>query len=515
MTRADTCAAGIHERFVECARLGPERVAIAMPGEREITYAELDYRSDLLADRLGAVGVQRGEVVGLHVRRSAEAVIGILGILKAGGAYVPVDPDYPDARVRYLFEDSAVAVVVADTATAPQVGAERVVVPVDGPLPPAGPSLRRPSPTAGAELAYVIYTSGSTGPPKGVAVEHRQVLRLFEATRDDLRFSPDDRWCLFHSLSFDFSVWELWGALLHGGCLVLLSKTAARTSATLIDLLVAGGITVLNQTPSAFQQLQTALLKRRAQLPALRLVVFGGERLDVRLLERWIARFGDDAPRLVNMYGITETTVHVTRRRVTVADLDAAGGSSPIGDALPDLQVHLLDERGEPVPDGVPGEIYVAGAGLARGYLGRPALTAERFVAARSGGGLRWYRSGDRAVRREGELVYLGRTDDQLAVRGFRIEPGEIEECLGRMPSVARAVITPRLFAAGDVRLVAHVLPTNPVEPGSAAAQSLATAAAAHVRTHLPRHLRPFRFVVVDDFPMTAQGKVDRDALVV
>jgi amino acid adenylation domain-containing protein len=385
-------------------------------------------------------------------------------------------------------------------------------------VPPAPLGHGRPAVVTGHDLAYVIYTSGSTGAPKGVAVEHRSVVRLFEQTEPWFHFGDQDIWSLFHSISFDFSVWEIWGALLHGGRLVLLPEAASRSPALLTSLLRSERVTVLNQTPSAFRQLLTVMFAAGAEPGAtaglaLRLVIFGGERLDPRMLAPWISRHGDRQPALVNMYGITETTVHCTYRRITTADLDG-NGASPIGVPLPDLRVHLLDSDGRPVPDGMPGEMYVAGAGLARGYLNRTQLTSERFLAA--GGRLgeeRLYRTGDRALRRPGgDLVYLGRTDDQMKIRGFRIEPGEIEVCLSRLPGLAGVVVTTRDFGDGDVRLVAYLVPTAAAAAGERDA-ALCAAAEQHARATLPRHLRPSVYKVIPEIPMTLQGKVDRDAL--
>ncbi len=514
----------LHTIFSERARSAPDRIALSAP-EGPVSYGELDARSDRLAARLVGLGVRPGVLVGLSARRSAEAVVAMLGILKAGGAYVAIDPDYPTPRFDYLLADSAVPIVVtAKDTLGPLSGRHPALVWVDtegNPAVPGAPPARTGprSEPSGNDLAYVIYTSGSTGEPKGVMVEHRNVVRLFESTQPWFRFDENDTWSLFHSISFDFSVWEIWGALLHGGRLVLLPETVSRSPEHMVALLRRERVTVLNQTPSAFHQLLTVLFDESDQATtsglALRLVIFGGERLDPRMLAPWVERHGDRTPELVNMYGITETTVHCTYRPVRAADVTQGDGVSPIGVPLPDLRVYVLDEQGQPQPDGVPGEMYVAGAGLARGYLNRPELTASRFVPSPPPlGEERLYRSGDRAMRQpDGELVYLGRMDDQLKIRGYRIEPGEIEECLARIPDVARAVAASREFGDGDVRLVAYLLPVRPIDRQGQEAYRLAEAAERHARRELPRHLRPFRYVIVPEFPMTLQGKVNRDAL--
>ncbi|KOV27865.1 hypothetical protein ADK60_19310, partial [Streptomyces sp. XY431] len=319
--------------------------------------------------------------------------------------------------------------------------------------------------------AYVIYTSGSTGTPKGVTIPHQNVVRLFGAAEE---FGADDVWTLFHSYAFDFSVWELWGALLHGGRLVVVPADVTRSPVDFLKLLVAERVTVLNQTPSAFYQLlqaDRAHPELGAQL-ALRRVVFGGEALDPGRLADWYQRHADDAPVLVNMYGITETTVHVTHGALDREAAAAATGSSPIGRELADLRCHVLDGLLQPLPAGAVGELYVSGAGLARGYLGRPGLTGQRFVACPFGpAGTRMYRTGDLARRREdGSLEFLGRADAQVKVRGFRIELGEIESVLARHEGVAQAAVVVREDRPGDKRLVAYLVAADRTAPAEQAA---------------------------------------------
>ncbi|MER7188093.1 amino acid adenylation domain-containing protein, partial [Streptomyces hyaluromycini] len=371
-----------------------------------------------------------------------------------------------------------------------------------GPLRPE--ELRRPLDPD--HPAYVTYTSGSTGRPKGVVTTHANVVRLFSTTRDRFGFGADDVWTLFHSAAFDFSVWEIWGALLHGGRLVVVPYDVSRSPERFLRLLADERVTVLSQTPSAFHQLAAAEQERHADAArlALRTVVFGGEALQPARLADWRRRHGPDGPALVNMYGITETTVHVTH-----VDLGPEhDADSVIGVPLADLRVHLLDERLRPVPPGMVGEMYVAGPGLGRGYLGRPGLTTERFVADPQGQpGDRMYRTGDLARRDVyGRLSYIGRSDDQVKVRGFRIEPGEIESALAACPGVALAAVALTEEREDDQRLVAFVVAEEGADPAPEDVR-------AAVRDRLPDHMVPSRVVRVDALPLTVNGKLDRAAL--
>jgi amino acid adenylation domain-containing protein len=513
----------LDELFLRQAAATPDAVAVTCEGE-SWTYAELRRRAGEVAARLGALGVRAETPVALCLERSPDQVAAILGVLAAGGAYVPLDPSLPAERLAWLLEDAAAPVVVTTSALLarlpePRPAAVCLDLPLQGAasLPQRFPTSERDARTA----AYVIYTSGSTGLPKGVVVTHDDVRRLFAAARERFDFAADDVWTLFHSYAFDFSVWEIWGALLHGGRLVIVPRTASRSPEELLRLLRAERVTVLNQTPSAFRhlvrarELAAAAEDSEGGAPlALRWVIFGGEALDPRTLQPWIDRHGDERPALVNMYGITETTIHVTWRRIERRDAAGARSfASPVGRPLADLEVLLLDRRGEPVPLGVPGEIHVGGPGLARGYLGRPALTAERFVPHPWGGttasGARLYRSGDLARRRPaGDLEVLGRTDQQVKVRGFRIEPAEIEAALAAHPGVAMSAVVARPDATGEHRLAAYV-----VGVADAAEAPLAAGLRAFLKERLPEHMIPSAFVPLASLPLNANGKLDRAAL--
>ncbi|CAJ7972249.1 non-ribosomal peptide synthetase [Burkholderia pseudomallei] len=542
----------IHQLFEAQVDRKPEAIALTFEGQR-LSYAELNARANRLAHYLQARGVGPGRLVALCAERGIEMVVGLLAILKAGGAYVPLDPAYASDRLRGIVEDSQPALVLADAVGRAALGE------LDGALPVIDletDALRwREMPATNPEvasqhvhhLAYVIYTSGSTGRPKGVMVEHAQVVRLFGATQAWFGFDERDVWTLFHSYGFDFSVWEMWGALLHGGRLVIVPTEVTRTPSAFFALLCAEGVTVLNQTPSAFQALMSAQEEReeaagnieRANVVAhrLRYVIFGGEALEPRTLASWYARHGERT-QLVNMYGITETTVHVTYYALRAEDAMRLG-ASPIGVRIPDLQLYVLDARREPVPMGVTGELYVGGAGVARGYLNRPELTRERFIDDPFVAGGRLYKTGDLARwRTDGSLEYLGRNDFQVKIRGFRIELGEIEAQLAKVAGVREVVVLARDSAA-EVRDSAteHATP-NALSPSpetstaTAAATATATATATEKRLvayytgdadvaalraqaaqHLPSYMVPSAYVRLDAWPLTPNGKLDRRAL--
>jgi amino acid adenylation domain-containing protein len=512
----------LHEVFAAQARRAPGAVAVVHEGER-LTYGDLDRRAERLARRLRPLLGGREPRVAIYLERSAGLVVAMVAALKAGAAYVPLDPAYPRERIELLLRDSGAPVVVTEASLAGSLPAyQGEVLDLEGAGGGEGergaagvPSGQASSAALAASPAYVIYTSGSTGTPKGVVVSHWNVVRLFAATREWFRFDAGDVWTLFHSCAFDFSVWEVWGALLHGGRLVVVPYWVSRTPEAFRELLRRERVTVLNQTPSAFYQL--ARLEQAGgephRLDFLRWVIFGGEALEPAKLAAWLARYGESSPRLINMYGITETTVHVTFRPLSRADLQPAA-ASPIGVPLPDLRVHLLDRRGQPVPHGFPGEICVAGDGLALGYLGRPDLTALRFVpdpfGATAGG--RLYRSGDLGRRRPGtaseELEYLGRADRQVKIRGFRIEPGEIEATLVAHPGLANAAVLARPAGEGPPQLIAYVVAAPGAAPPPAAGELREFLAA-----KLPAYMIPARFLTLAALPLTPHGKLDRQAL--
>ncbi|NWE86102.1 amino acid adenylation domain-containing protein, partial [Pseudomonas edaphica] len=486
----------IHAQVEAHAAAQPNAIALRFDTQR-ITYRQLNERANQVAHRLLAEGIRPDDRVAICVERGPEMIIGLLGILKAGAGYVPIDPAYPLERIAYTLADSAPVAVLVQADTQHLVGdltridlnslrAESIVNPRVALSP--------------AHLAYVIYTSGSTGLPKGVMIEHRHVARLFTATEHWFGFNANDVWALFHSFAFDFSVWEIWGALMHGGQLLIVPQLVSRSPDECYALICDAGVSILNQTPSAFRQLIAA---QSAQAHSLRQVIFGGEALEPGMLKPWYARAINAGTQLVNMYGITETTVHVTYRALEAADAQLVG-VSPIGVRIPDLQLYVLDARREPLPMGVVGELYVGGAGVARGYLNRDQLNAERFLADPATG-LRMYKTGDLGrLLADGSVEYLGRNDDQVKIRGFRIELGEIEATLASANGVRDAVVIAREDEPGDKRLVAYVIAER--ELGAAELRD-------HLLLSLAEYMVPSAFVLLDQFPLTTNGKLDRKAL--
>ncbi|MBQ3300577.1 MAG: amino acid adenylation domain-containing protein [Eggerthellaceae bacterium] len=511
--RAVTGAAPVvclHRLFQQQVARWPDNVALIHEGIR-LSYRELNERANRLANYLRTSGVRTGDFVGLFVERSVDMVVSILAVLKAGAAYVPMDTYNPAARTRHMLDDSGVTWIITHQdlqsrlpSTTAQVLHLDASGHAEGIARCSAMDLQDTAVTS-AHAAYVIYTSGSTGKPKGVVVEHGHVVRLFDSSAEHFSFDHNDCWTLFHSYAFDFSVWEIWGALLYGGRLVVVPYAISRSAPDFHRLLKEQRVTVLNQTPSAFYLLIKEA-QQAGELDHLRYVVFGGEALDPPRLRPWLTRYGDEQPQLINMYGITETTVHVTYRRIRTTDVGKP--SSVIGVPLRDLLCHVCNEAMSLQPIGVPGELFVGGGGVSRGYLNRPELNRERFIDSPFGGaGQRLYRTGD-LVRwtTAGELEYLGRIDHQAKLRGFRIELGEIEHELLNSSHVKECVVLLVGDRGGEQRLVAYVLPNRDDE-------HLPNSLRKHLLSVLPPHMVPSIFVVLERIPLTENGKIDRRAL--
>ncbi|WP_433647244.1 amino acid adenylation domain-containing protein [Kosakonia pseudosacchari] len=498
----------IHEMFEAQVRRSPQAIAVVFEGE-SLTYDALNRRANTLAHQLIRMGVHPNDRVAICLQRGLDMVIGILGILKAGGGYVPLDPVYPGERLNYMLEDSAPVALVTHSGLVQALNSAIPAVLMDAPFPASADEDDENNPVplspglAAHHLAYVIYTSGSTGQPKGVMVEHRNITRLLTVSQPVFSFSRNDTWSLCHSFAFDFSVWELFGALCSGGRLIVVSTACARSPDALYAVLCREQVTVLNQTPSAFRQLIAAL---DSTPHTLRCIIFGGEALEMRTLVPWIHNAANRNTRLINMYGITEITVHATWYEIAPSDITSQG-ASVIGGPLADLRIYILDNHRQLVPSGVTGELYIAGNGVARGYLNRPELTAERFLPDPFTPGQRMYRTGDLGRwLPDGNIEFLGRNDFQVKLRGFRIEPGEIEACLTECDGVRDAVVMVREDTPGDKRLVAYLLaqPGHTPEPAQLRQQ---------LAQSLAEYMLPAAFVTLESFPLTPNGKLDRRAL--
>lgn len=496
----------MHQRFTDIALRQPDRDAL-IDDDGSVTYSELHAAAGEVVTALSAVSTSDDRLVAARFGRGRSAPIGFLGILGSGLGYVPVDPDYPPQRQTFLLDDCGARLLLTDGQLLPD---EKPLAKVgDLTIATRQPVRAETAHAVPAGTAYVIYTSGSTGAPKGCVIGNDQVLALLDACAKLFQFSPADTWTVFHSFSFDFSVWELWGALLNGSTAVLIPKQVSVDPDALIEVLAVRRVTVCSQTPSMFGFLVKQLGRHNRSLPHLRYAVLGGEALNVQDVLTWLE--GGMAPnaRLINMYGITETTVHVTYAELNFTTCHSAYPTyTPIGRPLPHLEVSLRDATGKPVADGAPGEIWVAGSGVASGYLGRDDLTRERFVVESADGvARRHYRSGDWAIRDSGgELHYIGRIDGQVKIRGHRVELGEVEAAIAALDGVDSVACAIQTHETGQHLLVAYMATDTDIALDPARIRS-------QLSQHLPTHMRPHQFKRVAGLPVNANGKLDRAAL--
>ncbi|MDF5721896.1 MAG: amino acid adenylation domain-containing protein [Rhizonema sp. PD37] len=496
-----------------------DRIAL-VDGKQTLTYQQLNSRANQIAHFLQKQGIEPDKKVVICLERSTELILAMLGVVKAGGVYVPVDPAYPPERIEYTVTDCQAQLILTTTSLSSLLPQSIPMVFIDGDALDLEPTSEPLCDTSNDEYstrhdvtpnhgAYVIYTSGSTGKPKGVLVSQKNVTRLFRSTEHWFGFNQQDTWTFFHSFAFDFSVWEIWGALLYGGKLVIVPYGVSRDPHSFLQLIQEQKVTVLNQTPSAFTQLLLAENAAPATAPStLRYIIFGGEALNLQSLRPWFDRHGEERTRLVNMYGITETTVHVTYRHISRQDLENASGSV-IGQPIPDLQIYLLDPNGNQVPTGVIGEIYVGGEGVACGYLNKPQQNQERFVSNPFDHDslTKLYRTGDLGrFLSDGDLEYVGRMDHQVKIRGFRIEIGEIQVAISQFPGVRENIVVVHGDKSDEQQLIAYLVS----ESGK---QSTIETLRNYLLQHLPDYMVPSRFIYLDKFHLTANGKIDRQAL--
>ena len=498
----------VHHLFEQQVEKSPDSIALVVQKQR-LSYRELNIRANQLAHYLMEQGVGPEKVVAICLPRSVDTIVAILAVLKAGGTYLPLDPEYPRQRLLHMFQDSQASVLLTHETVDDKLklrDARVICIDKEHTSFEAFSESNPPSRSGPDNLMYIIYTSGSSGRPKGSQHTHGNVRALFDATDKLHQYDKSDVWTMFHSFAFDFAVWEMWGALRSGGQLIMVNEQATRSPHELFELLQEHAATVLSITPSVFRQFIHHAVEQDIRLP-LKQVIFGGEALDFRSLEPWFEKYGFNQPSLINMYGITETSVHVTHRLITTDDYPA-NGRSLIGKPLNDLHAYILDDELQPVPRYVEGELYIGGRQLARGYLNRPALTAERFLPSPfSKSGERLYRTGDRARFVDGmEIEYLGRIDNQIKIRGFRIETGEVEATIRGLEQVRDAAVAVYEDASGDKRMLANLVTESN--------DSLTTAEIrGFLAKRLPAHMIPSRFVFTESLPVTPNGKVDRSAL--
>ncbi|MGD2085279.1 MAG: amino acid adenylation domain-containing protein [Candidatus Aminicenantes bacterium] len=513
----------IHWLFEEKVKQIPDHIAVIGPGLGEdtrliasdsgkqnvhLTYKELDQQSGQLAYLLKERGVQPDIIVGIMVERSLEMITGIWGILKAGGAYVPIDPGYPRDRISYMLADSNAKILLTTPQSQVKVETEKEFIEIiDISHHAASSTLTSTSAldyrVSPPNLSYIIYTSGTSGKPKGVMISHRNVVRLMVNDKFLFDFTCNDIWTMFHSFCFDFSVWEMYGALLYGGQLVIISKTEAQDTFKYLEILKKKSVTIVNQTPSAFYHLMNLELKNHKKELHIKYVIFGGEALAPRRLKEWKNRYPQ--VKLINMYGITETTVHVTFKEIGGDEIET--NISNIGIPIPTLSTYIMDNHLKLLPMGVHAELIVGGDGVARGYLNRPELTAEKFVSNPDKPQEKLYKSGDLAkfsLSGKHELEYLGRIDHQVKIRGFRIELGEIENQLLNHDNIKDAVVLQKEKAIAEKYLCAYIV--SDIELSVPELWE-------YLGKKLPDYMIPAYFVRLEKIPLNPNGKVDRKAL--
>lgn len=515
--------ASLVSRFERQARSRPDAIALDNDGQLT-TYRQLDEWSDAVCADLITAGVVPGGLIGVLLPRDPRWIAAILGVLKTGCGYVPLDPLYPAARLEMMMEDSELTLLLGESSGADPASSLPFVA------MPCAAARRQPTPRPPVvpdSPAYVIYTSGSSGRPKGVLIRHRNVLALMDATEPRFHFAPTDVWSQFHSFSFDFSVWEMWGALLSGARIVTVPENVRLDPRGFVDFLATSRVTVLNIVPSVFRHLVASGAGAQDEL-AVRQVVFGGEAVDPRSISGWLSALPSHRrPAVANMYGITESTVHVTLREMTEVDFSRTEPGTLIGTPLSHVRMRLVDTELRPVGKGQAGEIILCGPGVSDGYLRRAELNRDRFPTLSDGHGSpeHCFLTGDVGSWDDcaGSYVYHGRIDDQVQVHGYRIELGEIEASLRACPGVFDAAVVLHSSPGQEPSLLAHVVATPPAadvgqrspEPDDAAvSRRMVRDIRRSLATALPRYMIPQHIRVVDSLPRTESGKTDRSRIV-
>lgn len=486
--------------FVEQVKRSPDNIAVKT-GNRTFTYGEIDKSSSKLATLLKDRGIRVDQVVALLTDRSIETIIGMLAIIKAGGAYLPIDVDYPETRIKYMIEDSGAKILLTTKEFIGETPYDIPTLYIEDFEKVSDEDALIEYTSKPSDLCYIIYTSGTTGNPKGVMVEHRNVVRLFYNDKFQFDFGSNDVWTMFHSHCFDFSVWEMYGALLFGGKLIVVPKFVAKDTVSYLDIIAKEGVTVLNQTPSAFYNLMHNELASSEKRLSLRYVIFGGEALAPGKLKEWREKYSN--VKLINMFGITETTVHVTYKEIEEYEIE--NNISSIGKPIPTLSTYIFDEYWKLVPKGIKGELYVGGVGVTRGYIGKAELTNQKYILNPYKPGEILYRSGDLVrIIDDGDIEYIGRVDNQVQLRGFRIELGEVESELNKIEVIKDCVVVAKDDVEGNKRLVAYIVSDD---------ESNIQEIREGLSRSLPDYMVPTLFVRMEILPLTPNGKIDRKAL--
>lgn len=490
----------IQELFEEQVERMPENIAVVYEQER-LTYRELNQRANQLARTLKENNVERESIVAILMDRSLDMIISILAVLKSGGAYLPINPTYPKERIKYMLEDSGSEVIIVQHCNIGDISLNKKIIDMNDENIFSRESMNLAIINEPQDIAYIIYTSGTTGKPKGAMIEHRNVVNLMKNNKMEFNFSEYDVWTMFHSFCFDFSVWEMYGALLYGGRLVMVSTFVAKDTGKFLQMLKDEEVTILNQTPTAFYNLVQEEMKCDDAELKIRYVIFGGEALKPIILKDWKQKYSNT--KLINMYGITETTVHVTYKELS--DEDIIGNISNIGKAIPNVTAYILDKNRALLPIGVTGELYVGGPGVGRGYLNKPELTIDRFIKSQFKNDEILYRSGDLARRlSNGDMEYLGRIDQQVKIRGYRVEPGEIENRLLKHELIKEATVIDRQDDKNNNYLCAYIVGTKELNT-----EKLRN----YLSEQLPHYMIPSYFVQISEMPLTSNGKLNKKLL--